>query len=124
MMSKVAGGAGLPIAALAVVAALGACAETKQVAMNEPPTALAALPDPALLQKGTSGEVSEVYLNPGVRWASYTKVMLDPVTVVSRRWWKLEARVRKHGGRDQAARSRSVGERSRVCQPSTRRMVI
>ena len=46
------------------------------------------------------------------------------IEVVSRRWWKLEARVRKHGGRDQAARSRSVGERSRVCQPSTRRMVI
>jgi Protein of unknown function (DUF3313) len=81
MMSKVAGGAGLPIAALAVVAVLGACAETKQVAMNEPPSASAALPEPALLQRGTSGEVSQVYLNPDVRWASYTKVMLDPVTV-------------------------------------------
>lgn len=81
MMSKVAGGAGLPIAALAVVAALGACAETKQVAINEPPPASAALPEPALLQRGTSGEVSEVYLNPGVRWASYTKVMLDPVSI-------------------------------------------
>ena len=81
MMSKVAGGAGLPIAALAVVAVLGACAETKQVAMNEPPPASAVLPEPALLQRGTSGEVSQVYLNPGVRWASYTKVMLDPVTI-------------------------------------------
>jgi hypothetical protein len=70
-----------PIAALAVVAALGACAETKQVAMKEPPPASAVLPDPALLQRGTSGEVSEVYLNPDVRWASYTKVMLDPVTI-------------------------------------------
>ena len=30
----------------------------------------------------------------------------------------------RHGGRDQAARSRSRGERSRVGQPSTRRMVI
>jgi hypothetical protein len=30
----------------------------------------------------------------------------------------------RHGGRDQAARSRSTGERSRVGQPSTRRMVI
>ena len=29
-----------------------------------------------------------------------------------------------HGGVGQAARSRSVGERSSVCQPSTRRMVI
>ena len=43
--------------------------------------------------------------------------------VVSRRWWKFAARVRRHGGRHQAAKSRSVGERSRVCQPSTRRMV-
>jgi hypothetical protein len=31
---------------------------------------------------------------------------------------------RWHGGADQAARSRSVGERSRLGQPSTRRMVI
>jgi Molybdate transporter of MFS superfamily len=34
------------------------------------------------------------------------------------------ARLRGHGGRLQAARSRSLGERSRVGQPSTRRMVI
>ena len=34
------------------------------------------------------------------------------------------ARLRGHGGADQAARSRSVGERSRVGQPSTRRRVI
>jgi putative transposase len=37
--------------------------------------------------------------------------------------WAARAPMR-HGGLDQAARSRSVGERSRVCQPSTRRMVI
>ena len=47
------------------------------------------------------------------------------LTVVSRSWWKLGgAGTEGHGGVDQAARSRSVGERSRVCQPSTRRMVI
>jgi histidinol phosphatase-like PHP family hydrolase len=34
------------------------------------------------------------------------------------------ARLRGHGVVDQAARSRSAGERSRVGQPSTRRMVI
>ena len=34
-----------PIMALAVVAALGACAETKEVAMKEPPPASAVLPD-------------------------------------------------------------------------------
>jgi hypothetical protein len=70
-----------PIMALAAVLALGACAETKQVAMKEAPPASAVLPEPALLQKGTSGEVSQVYLNPSARWASYTKVMLDPVTI-------------------------------------------
>lgn len=70
-----------PIMALAVVAALGACAETKQVTMEQPPPASAVLPEPALLQKGTAGEVDRVYLNPSARWASYTKVMLDPVTI-------------------------------------------
>jgi hypothetical protein len=70
-----------PIVALAVVAALGACAETKEVAMKEAPPASAVLPEPALLHRGTSGEVDQVYLNPSVRWASYTKVMLDPVTI-------------------------------------------
>ena len=45
--------------------------------------------------------------------------------VVSRSWWKLGgAGPEVHGGVDQAARSRSVGEWSRVGQPSTRRMVI
>jgi hypothetical protein len=80
-MSKNCGGWVGPIMALVVVAALGACAETKQVAMKEPPPASAVLPEPALLKKGTSGEVDQVYLNPGARWASYTKVMLDPVTI-------------------------------------------
>ena len=48
-------------------------------------------------------------------------------SVVSRSWWKLvEAALGPgwHGGVDQAARSRSVGERSRLGQPSTRRKVI
>jgi hypothetical protein len=71
-----------PVVALAIVAALGACASTRQVSMEKaPPTASAILPDPALLRKGTSGEVDLVYLNPNVKWASYTKIMLDPVTI-------------------------------------------
>jgi hypothetical protein len=80
-MSQIRDGNVRPIMALAVVAALGACAETKEVAMKEPPPASAVLPEPGLLQKGESGEVDEVYLNPGARWASYSKVMLDPVTI-------------------------------------------
>src|SRR5512146_1469738 len=80
-MSKAGHGCVRPIMALAIVAALGACAPTKQVAMEKPPPASAVLPDPALLRKGTSGEVDQVYLNPNINWASYTKVMLDPVTI-------------------------------------------
>jgi hypothetical protein len=67
--------------ALVVVAALGACAPTKQVAMKEPPPASAVLPEPALLHKGKTGEVDRVYLNPNADWGSYTKLMLDPVTI-------------------------------------------
>jgi hypothetical protein len=67
--------------ALAVVAALTACAPTKQVVMEKPPPASAVLPDPGLLQKGKSGEVDRVWLNQNIRWASYTKVVLDPVTI-------------------------------------------
>ena len=80
-MTKMGNESAGPIVALAVVAALGACAETKEVAMKEPPPASAVLPEPALLQRGTSGEVSQVYLNPNTRWAAYSKVMLDPVTI-------------------------------------------
>ena len=69
------------IMALTVVAALGACAPTKQVSMEKPPPASAVLPDPSLLRKGTSGEVDQVYLSPSAKWASYSKVMLDPVTI-------------------------------------------
>jgi hypothetical protein len=80
-VSKVGHGRVRPVTALAVVAALAACAPTKQVAMEKPPPASAVLPDPGLLQKGKSGEVDRVWLNPNTRWASYTKVMLDPVTI-------------------------------------------
>ena len=58
-----------PVVALAVVAALGACAPTKQVVMKEPPPASAVLPEPALLQKGKNGELDLVYLNPNINWA-------------------------------------------------------
>ncbi len=66
--------------ALALLAMLGACAPTKEVSMTTAPAA-GVLPEPSLLQKGKSGEVDRVYLNPSAKWASYTKVMLDPVTI-------------------------------------------
>ena len=80
-MSKIEEGIVRPLLALAIVAAIAGCAQTKEVAMKEPPPASAVLPDPALMHQGVSGEVDQVYLDPGVRWASYTKVMLDPVTI-------------------------------------------
>ena len=80
-MRRVEHGRVRPIMAFAIVAVLGACAPTKEVAMKEAPPASAVLPDPALLQKGKSGEVDRVYLNPSADWASYTKIMLDPVTI-------------------------------------------
>ena len=55
-----------PIMALAVVAALGACAETEagrdERSRRRPRPRCRSR---RLLQRGTSGEVSEVYLNPG-----------------------------------------------------------
>lgn len=65
---------------LLILAALGACAETKQASIKEQP-AQGFLPDPSLLQKGETGEVEQVYLNPSVNWSSYTKMILDPVTI-------------------------------------------
>jgi Protein of unknown function (DUF3313) len=71
----------VPIAAVSIVAVLGACAETKQVSMATPAAGSSFLPDPALLQKGASGQVDQVYLNPNANWGSYTKMILDPVTI-------------------------------------------
>jgi hypothetical protein len=80
-MSEIRHGIVQSIMALAVAAALGACAPTKQVAMEKPPPASAVLPDPSLLRKGTSGEADQVYVNSSAKWASYTKIILDPVTI-------------------------------------------
>ena len=54
---------------------------TEQIERGPEPAherASAVLPAPALLQRGTSGEVDQVYLELGARWASYTKVMSTP----------------------------------------------
>jgi hypothetical protein len=36
---------------------------------------------PVALQKGTSGQVDQVYLDSNANWGSYTKMILDPVTI-------------------------------------------
>ncbi|MBI3795551.1 MAG: DUF3313 domain-containing protein [Deltaproteobacteria bacterium] len=80
----------LPVALVSMVTLLGACAATKQVALPTPTMAAptpgsAFLPDPSLLQPGKTGQVDQVYLNSNANWGSYTKVMLDPVTIWSGR---------------------------------------
>jgi hypothetical protein len=79
-MLKIRHGIAVLVAVVSTIALLGACAETKQVSLNEP-VAQGFLPNPSLLQKGTAGEADQVYLNPGANWPSYTKMILDPVTI-------------------------------------------
>ncbi len=38
-------------------------------------------PDAALLVPGGEGQAARIYLRPDVDWASYTNILLDPVTV-------------------------------------------
>ena len=52
---------------------------TKQIADVQPVAGF--LPQPELLQRGAPGQAALVYLNPAAKFASYTQVMLDPVTV-------------------------------------------
>ncbi len=75
----------LAIAVASMVALLGACAATKEVSMETPAAGSAFLPNPALLQPGKTGQVDQVYVNPSANWGSYTKVMLEPVTIWSGR---------------------------------------
>lgn len=65
--------------AISLLAPLGACAPTKQITNVEPAGGF--LPQPELLKPGESGQVALVYLDPSTNWASYQKVMLEPVTI-------------------------------------------
>jgi hypothetical protein len=74
-----------PLALVSLIVVLGACAATKQVEMPTTTAGSAFLPDPALLRPGTTGQVDQVYRNPNANWGSYTKVILDPLTIWSGR---------------------------------------
>ena len=84
-MSNIRDSVVLPMAAISIIVVLGGCAETKQVSMATLGPGSSFLPDPSLLQKGTSGQVDQVYINPNANWGSYTKMILDPVTIWSGR---------------------------------------
>jgi len=68
---------------VSMVGLVGACAATKEVSMATPGAGSAFLPNSSLLRPGASGQLDQVYLNPDTRWSSYTKVILDPVTIWS-----------------------------------------
>jgi hypothetical protein len=61
-----------------VITGLTACATTKEGAVPEHTGFLRA---PQLLTAGKPGQAQLVYKKPGVDWAAYDKVLLDPVTV-------------------------------------------
>jgi len=65
--------------AVSMAALLAGCAATKQVAEVEPVGGF--LPEPSALEPGKSGQAALVYLNPEARWGSYSKMLLEPVTV-------------------------------------------
>lgn len=72
----------LLIAVVSVGGLFIACATTKEESMGSGAAAAAAfLPDPSLLQAGQPGQVDRVYLNPSANWGSYTKMILEPVTI-------------------------------------------
>ena len=83
-----------PMAGLALVATLAACGQsgggmfqtgqivgggTKQIADVQPVAGF--LPDNSLLRPGGPGQAALYYRNPTANFASYTKVILDPVAI-------------------------------------------
>ena len=63
---------------LLTIALLGACATTKEGNVPEHTGFLRA---PQLMTAGKPGQAQQVYFKPDVDWATYDKVLLDPVTV-------------------------------------------
>jgi hypothetical protein len=79
MMTKSTPERALAALALSTTVLLGACAQTEQVSDVTPVGGF--LPQPALLEPGKTGEVALVYRDPNANWASYRKMILDPVTI-------------------------------------------
>ncbi len=57
---------------------LAGCAATKP---GPVPQYTGFLPDYSLLKEGKKGQAERVYIKPDVDWDSYTKILLDPVTI-------------------------------------------
>jgi hypothetical protein len=63
---------------LLMLSLINGCAATKP---GPVPQYTGFLPDYSLLQKGKPGQAERVYIKPDVKWAEYTKILLDPVTL-------------------------------------------
>lgn len=63
---------------LLIVTGLTACATTKE---GQVPEHTGFLRAPGLLKPGKPGQAQQRYVKPGVDWAAYDKVLLDPVTL-------------------------------------------
>jgi hypothetical protein len=64
--------------ALALLVMIGGCALTRQTRSVEKSGFLG---DYSQLKEGESGQAQLVYIKPGVRWADYDKIDIDPVTL-------------------------------------------
>src|SRR5947208_11238168 len=69
---------GLAVVVAAGIVALSGCPTTRQTRTVEKSGFLG---DYSQLREGGQGEAQLVYIKPGVRWASYDKVVIDPVTI-------------------------------------------
>jgi hypothetical protein len=67
---------------MAAVFLVSGCARTKQARSAK--THSGFLGDYSMLEKGEKGEAMMAYINPDADWPSYSKILLDPVDILSR----------------------------------------
>jgi Protein of unknown function (DUF3313) len=66
------------VVALVGLVTIGGCATTRQTRSVEKSGFLG---DYSQLREGGSGQAQLVYIKPGVRWAAYDKIVIEPVTL-------------------------------------------
>jgi hypothetical protein len=66
------------LAGILALVMIGGCALTRQTRSVEKSGFLGDYSD---LREGESGEAQLVYIKPGARWATYDKIVIDPVTL-------------------------------------------
>ncbi len=72
------GGRVATLVVLAAAVVVSGCALTRQTRTVEKSGFLG---DYSMLREGSEGEARLIYIKPGVAWARYNKIMIDPVTI-------------------------------------------